>query len=425
MKTTSLMIAFIVTAAPPLVYAMSLSVIVPLATPIHGTLFAHLTHEPIAVLGNEDFLAQAAAEGWPGSGTKPDPIIISGYQISVSRHLFRVVNTDLHFVFRDSELDGMDGVWCGLYLSNVTNACIENVVVQRSAIALHMVSISNCTLSNTTLRMNQHQGIVLEFPCVGNVISDNLIENNKEDGILLDYGCAYNTVVHNRIMGNWGNGVYLLSSSSHNRILNNTISGNSNGISVSGDSNTIADNTVGAPTRDGMAIAGAYNMIVNNTLSEGCRCGLLLYSYANQNVICGNSIRNNTSYGLSLSSTTSNNSVVLNDFIYNNATSEAYDRGMGNTFLHNYFTEWIGPDCDSDGIVDLPYSIDGTAANCDSAPTTSPTCPIPEWFTPSKNPDPENDESSLLPRIYIVMLAISAVAVGSFLVSKITRGKNR
>ena len=101
----------------------------------------YVDHDFIAILGNDDFIAQASSEGWSGSGTSEDPIIVSGYRIQMSRHLFRVVNTDLHFIFTDNYLDGVDGAWCGFYLANVTNGVITNTIVRNSAIAFQMIEI--------------------------------------------------------------------------------------------------------------------------------------------------------------------------------------------------------------------------------------------------------------------------------------------
>jgi hypothetical protein len=39
----------------------------------------YIPHDVISIDGNEDFLSQAALEGWNGSGTENDPIIIEGY----------------------------------------------------------------------------------------------------------------------------------------------------------------------------------------------------------------------------------------------------------------------------------------------------------------------------------------------------------
>ncbi|MFX0067321.1 MAG: hypothetical protein ACFFC7_34795, partial [Candidatus Hermodarchaeota archaeon] len=53
-------------------------------------------HTPISINGNADFLNQASGEGWNGTGTAVDPIIIAHYNITnASRPLLEIKNTDL------------------------------------------------------------------------------------------------------------------------------------------------------------------------------------------------------------------------------------------------------------------------------------------------------------------------------------------
>ncbi|MFX0065777.1 MAG: hypothetical protein ACFFC7_26690 [Candidatus Hermodarchaeota archaeon] len=63
-----------------------------------SSLNSFVNHNPISINGNADFLSQAANEGWNGTGTSVDPIIITGYNISnESGCLLEIKNTNLHF----------------------------------------------------------------------------------------------------------------------------------------------------------------------------------------------------------------------------------------------------------------------------------------------------------------------------------------
>jgi nitrous oxidase accessory protein NosD len=103
-------------------------------------------------------------------------------------------------------------------------------------------------------------------------------------------------------------------------------------------------------------------------------------------VLSDNTISYNNKYGIVLDHgqgwSSSNNSVSWNRFLGNNpnGTSQAYDEGLNNTFRYNYWDDWISPDVDDDGIVDVPYSIDGAAGNQDQFPLSTPltTATIPE-----------------------------------------------
>ncbi len=73
-----------------------------------------------------------------------------------------------------------------------------------------------------------------------------------------------------------------------------------------------------------------------------------------------------------------NNSLALNDIINN--TNQAYDNG--NNFWNtstkgNYWSDWVSPDKDNDGIVDLPYNISGNAGNKDFYPLVDPIVKTP------------------------------------------------
>ncbi|MHA2424054.1 MAG: right-handed parallel beta-helix repeat-containing protein, partial [Candidatus Thorarchaeota archaeon] len=292
-------------------------------------------HDFIAILGNDDFLSQAASEGWTGTGSAEDPIIISGYRIQMSRHLFRVVNTDLHFIFTDCYLDGIDGTWCGLYLANVTNGVIRNTIVRNSAISFHMVEISNCTMTNNELYENYNDGIVLELECFGNNITNNVIYDNAENGVLLDFGCEDNLVARNEIYDNGGNGIYIWPdsttlSANNNWITNNTILRHSIGISVQGHENNITKNTIINSYSSGILCGGDHNVLANNTVRDGRRDGIKLYSYATSIFVMYNSIQNNTNRGVKISSTSDYNDVRFNDFIENNVTYQVWDDGENN-----------------------------------------------------------------------------------------------
>ncbi|MHA1995286.1 MAG: hypothetical protein ACW97Z_12150 [Candidatus Hodarchaeales archaeon] len=76
---------------------------------------------------------------------------------------------------------------------------------------------------------------------------------------------------------------------------------------------------------------------------------------------------------------TDNNSIMWNRFIENGlgdtTIQQAKDNGINNEIVHNYWSDWITPDRNGDGIVDLPYLIDGDVdvKNTDKYPHVYPT----------------------------------------------------
>ena len=57
-------------------------------------------------------------------------------------------------------------------------------------------------------------------------------------------------------------------------------------------------------------------------------------------------------------------------------TSQGYDNGSDNIYINNFWNEWTAPDSEPNGIVDLPYSLDGLIGNADDFPLASPSGPV-------------------------------------------------
>jgi parallel beta-helix repeat protein len=331
-----------------------------------------------------------------------------------------VVNTDLHFIFTDCYLDGIDGTWCGLYLANVTNGVIRNTIVRNSAISFHMVEIYNCTMTNNELYDNYHEGIVLELACFGNNITVNRIYDNAQHGILLDFGCENNIVTGNEIYDNGGNGIYIWPdsatlSANNNLISNNTILRQSNGISVQGYENRITDNTITYSYSSGILCGGESNIVVNNTMIDSRRDGIKLYSYASNIQVTSNSIQNSTNRGIKIGSTCDFNSVMYNDLIENNISCQVWDDGENNTVRSNYYSTWNAPDEDGNGSVDIAYPVGGDAETVDSSPSTQPYHTIPDWYTYSQvsgvsSTDAAQQDDDFLFRMFL-MVTIVAIAI--------------
>jgi parallel beta-helix repeat protein len=122
-------------------------------------------------------------------------------------------------------------------------------------------------------------------------------------------------------------------------ITNNTIKNGGNGIHlVSSSSNTIK-----------------YNTVKDNSV------GIYLSS-SDSNIIRDNSIQNNDNYGISLSSTSNNNIIYLNDFSHEMG-SNARDLSTSNSWSHinqgNYWDDYNDYDSNGNGVGDNPYVIDG------------------------------------------------------------------
>ena len=109
--------------------------------------------------------------------------------------------------------------------------------------------------------------------------------------------------------------------------------------------------------------------ISHNNIENNDQYGLFLYSSSYYNTITNNRIRSNVLHGIYIENA-DDNDVKWNNFIDNNGggASQAYDDSQNNLFGSNHWSSHISPDNDNDGIVDIPYNIEGSASNYDQLP---------------------------------------------------------
>jgi parallel beta-helix repeat protein len=231
---------------------------------------------------------------------------------------------------------------------------------------------------NKIMSMNSY-GIYISGSNPGD--ADNIeIKNNEifnvTQGIFLSN--ANNTQIHhNSIHNNTENGIYIYNSVTNTTIENNTISGNAqNGIYVYPYSS---------------ALASKYITIQFNNISFN-NVGINFGRYTSQNLIRNNSIYNNTAYGVGLGSSVSYTYVYWNSFVNNHGATDIYssshvqasDSGSSNYWNSpdkgNFWRDWSKPDDDGDGIVDNPYSIDGSANSEDNYPLSFLNQPVVPEF---------------------------------------------
>lgn len=75
--------------------------------------------------------------------------------------------------------------------------------------------------------------------------------------------------------------------------------------------------------------------------------------------------------------------------------------GEDNDISYNHYSDWVSPDDDADGIVDVAYSLDGDASNSDLYPIVDSAGTIPATIT-------NGDE---FPLDFVLMAGVGIVAV--------------
>lgn len=369
-------------------------------------------HNPIHIDGNADFLAQDAAEGWPGNGSSESPIIISGFSFAAAEHMLRVQNADLHFKFIDNQLDGLSYEWCGVACLNAANGVIKDNYVRRAAAGIHVVAVENFTIQGNEVHDSSFSGIVVEDGSTNVTVLNNIVYGNADYGIHIGnpYGSDVSRdvkIIGNTVYENSPSGITLLEADNCTVEYNEIYSNDVNGIEVHSGShwisyNNITDSYIGIFLQEGNAtithneimhgdygisVATEYNTISYNELAYNEYDGLRFYYLyetgvgGSYNFITRNVMGNNSRWGMNFGWNTTMNIATSNYLFGNGDNCQANNDGESNTIDGNYWNDWTSPDANDDSIVDVPYEIEGDAESNDPNPMTIPDIWIDPWFS--------------------------------------------
>lgn len=349
----------------------------------------YTTHASIRINSNADFdAAHGVINEATGNGTVWNPWIIEGWDIRDTGqwNCFYIGNTTEYFIIRDCIFHDS---WTpmimpyhfssGLHIHNSSNGHIENVQAYNTqffGIAMekcHNFTIQNCLMNNTAqdgmyvsgywgnLSTNilvnnctawDNNDIGLDFALIDNLTLTNCVSrDNTQYGLYLSY-LENSTIANNSLYSNTWRGARL-KTNKYTTFKNNLISNHEWGLLITGNNNTITNNTISYNTY------GIYST-------------------------------NSAPYPLPY-----NNSIYHNNFIRNSI--QAYDIGNnswnnsypnGGNFWSDYsgLDIYNGPNQDmlgSDGIGDSNYSIQGTDHNYDEYPLMEMT--IEDTFPPDSD----------------------------------------
>ena len=366
-------------------------------------------HAPIQIDSEAEFHSIAAAESWPGNGNESSPYIISGFSFAAAEHMFRVVDSEIHFIFSNNRLDGLAHVWCGIAIMNSSNGRVIGNSITRAAVAIHVVSVENMFICDNEADDSHFAGIVVEDGSNNVTVKNNIVHHNLDDGIFIGnpYGSQPSTnikILDNVVYENVGNGIELLEADNCTVINNSIHHHTSYGVFSELGSHTVSNNSIhhchggvmidtGNCTmeynhiylnRYGIMSRTESNTIHANLIEHNNRSGLRLFyssfggSECRDNAITNNTFANNTDWGVDLGDGTQENTITQNNFLDNG--NQARDEGTDNVFEMNYWDTWTAPDDNSDGYVDVPFAINGTVANTDPLPLAEPLGNLPLWY---------------------------------------------
>jgi parallel beta-helix repeat protein len=179
----------------------------------HFSSGAMTDHEPIQIWANSEFTQENGVVG--GSGTQPDPYVISNWHINASlNHGIHITGTDAYFVIANVVIDIGTEEWTmydGIHLSNVMNGIVYNstfgnvyygvYVEQSRTIGLLSSAVRGCTFAVDIVQSTEV--VVMDstiYDCFGGMAAEysssitftgNTVMGCETEGLLLysSVGC--------------------------------------------------------------------------------------------------------------------------------------------------------------------------------------------------------------------------------------------
>jgi len=340
--------------------------------------------EPILITSDDDFVTQ----GYPGFGTVEEPYVIEDKIITrqgFPGYCIEIYNTTAHFVIQNCTLSGASADDpAAIYLSNVTNARINDNICSSSYSGISLVQSNGNVIANNTCEFNTH-GVTL-FKSNSTMMNNNTCMFNDEFGISLENtehniltfnNCTFNDdsgisiensqnnavenneLNHNTVFGvyivassfnnltsnfcndNSGSGIHFVTSTNNNIISNTACFNSYHGIALTDDSNynRISDNNCSINIQYGITIADShYNDVIMNNCNGNSLDGIMLQNSASYNIAESNVCIGNRR-GIYLQAGTNNNTII-NCICSNNAYDGIYvTNSHGNDIIDNTCNE--------------------------------------------------------------------------------------
>ena len=110
-----------------------------------ATLLSYTPHSPITIATDADFSSQ----GWPGNGTKGNPYLIEGLNITSSSTCISISDTRVYFEIRNCLISSISAsVNTGIYLYNVTSGVLDSCRIDSHNVGVDLYWSHNCRLNN-------------------------------------------------------------------------------------------------------------------------------------------------------------------------------------------------------------------------------------------------------------------------------------
>lgn len=357
-------------------------------------------HDPIEIGSNEQLFEFAKNENLLGNGSKNDPIIIKNYNITGTgkdNYLLFIYYVTIHFRVENCYFSSAK---TAILLKNLENGDFVNNIINNSKIAINMINVNNSYIvDNEITKSEDYDGCLYILESHSNLITNNLIHHNAR-GIFIRES-NNNTFESNKLFDNY-RGI-LVQGSKNTRIIGNKFYNHGAGgaiyippasdISYVGgtsytyiQNNEIFDNQVGIRTEEADKL-----FIINNTMFNNWNA--MMFFKMTETEVRNNTIFNNDLWSIDLRycggfNISWNNIIGNHNYVLEvekfegdraiikekSFISQAREfqlksfEGKQNDFVHNFWGKDEIKDNNKDGILDVPYLIDGNSSNSDLLP---------------------------------------------------------
>ncbi|MFW9976781.1 MAG: right-handed parallel beta-helix repeat-containing protein, partial [Candidatus Thorarchaeota archaeon] len=159
-------------------------------------------HENIWIKSDSELLTLAANEGWVGTGTKENPIIIEGYSFfDTEMQPVRFWDTTLHWIFRSNRVSTATE-WCGIWALRTQNGIVSNNTFDACHSGAYLEHVQGMIIENNTFQHNTGSGVDGDNPVSDLIIRNNEIYDQNVDGIIFKYPATNVTIINNYIHDN-------------------------------------------------------------------------------------------------------------------------------------------------------------------------------------------------------------------------------
>jgi parallel beta-helix repeat protein len=165
-------------------------------------------------------------------------------------------------------------------------------------------------VKNNKFHHNAYYGFDPHDYSFGFEVAYNEVFANGKHGIIFSRGCEQNWIHHNTVYGNAEHGIMLDRGSNNNKISDNIVYNNRDGVALFQSSDNLVQNNTLRDNERGVRINATYdpqdifdgsslrNVVIGNTIQDNSQYGLYLYERGDKNVIVSNVIQGNAQSGI-------------------------------------------------------------------------------------------------------------------------------